>query len=401
MIPTVLASLTSQAATPSGASRLFDAVKGAVQGGVDRHIGDINLDAMGRQSQGFLSTVFGERLAGLINWLARFAGIKESSASSLMNVASSVVMSTLGKTIQQKGLDATQLGQLLASQSGWLSRLLPAGIGEVPGMRTLSDLGDRAAEAGRTAVEAGRRVGAAVDRGAREAVRPVRQGAPLLSALAPLALLLLAIPLLMWFLRGSPETVQPENMAAVERAPVERVAARPPAVDAPERIRPETTAAPVLTPTSLELSDLKLPGGAILQLPESSFLTTIYKYLSDATATSSRQFVFDDLQFDDTTIRERPDTDKAVANLTQLILAFPSVKLRIEGHTDASGDAAADEKRSLARAESLKALLVKAGVPGSRITTAGLGSEHPVASNDTADGRAKNRRIELSLSKSA
>src|SRR5262249_20273912 len=69
MIPTVLASARSLAATPSGASRLFDLAKGAMQGGLDRHLVEGNLEAVGRQSQGFLSTLFGDKLAGLLNWL--------------------------------------------------------------------------------------------------------------------------------------------------------------------------------------------------------------------------------------------------------------------------------------------------------------------------------------------
>ena len=398
MIPTVLASLGSQVATPAGASRLFDLVKGALHGGVDRHLGEGNLEAMGRQCQGLLSTLFGDKLAGLLNWLARFAGIKESSASSLMNVASSLVMSALGRTIQQKGLDASQFAGLLSSQSRWLSKLLPSGIGDLPAMRALVDLGDRAEEVTRATAAAGRRVGATAEGALRESVR---EGSPVLSALVPLALLLLAIPLLGWFITGAAKNVQPVAEASTRPAPVQPVVSEAPDVRVPEPNRPETTTSPKLTPTTFNVSDLRLPDGVTLQLPESSFLNAIYKYLSDTTATKSREFVFDGLEFDDAKIYVRPEIATAVTNLTKLIRAFPSATLQIEGHTDPTGDPAADQKRSHARADALKDMLVKAGVPSSRLTTAGLGSAYPVATNDTTEGRAKNRRIELSLSKSS
>jgi OmpA-OmpF porin, OOP family len=398
MIPTVLASMTSQASTPVGASRVFDLVEGAVHGGVDRHLGEGNLEAMGQQSAGLLSTLFGDKLAGLLNWLARFAGIKESSAASLLNVASSLVMNTVGRTIQQKRLDASQLAGVLSSQTRSLSRQLPSGIGDLPGMRALVDLGDRAEEVTRATTAAGRRVGATAERAFRETVR---EGSPLLSALVPLALLLLAIPLLGWFIRGAAKNVQPDTARTVRPESVEPLVTEAPAVRLSEANRPEAPASPKLTPTTFNVSDLRLPDGVTLQLPDSSFLTAIYRYLSDTNSTSGRAFVFDGLDFDDTKIRVRPEVETAVTNLTKLIRAFPSVTLRIEGHTDPSGDPVADQKRSLARADALKDMLVKAGVPGSRLTTAGIGSEHPVSTNDTADGRAKNRRIGLSLSKSS
>jgi OmpA-OmpF porin, OOP family len=85
--------------------------------------------------------------------------------------------------------------------------------------------------------------------------------------------------------------------------------------------------------------------------------------------------------------------------LSTLVKAFPGVQVRIEGHTDNVSDAAANKRLSLERANTVKNLLVKVGVPADRITTEGGGGERPVAPNDTEENRAKNRRIEFALVK--
>ncbi len=76
-------------------------------------------------------------------------------------------------------------------------------------------------------------------------------------------------------------------------------------------------------------------------------------------------------------------------------LKFTNVPVTIEGHTDASGDANANQTLSQRRANSVKAYLIKKGVAGSRISAIGYGETRPISDNETESGKATNRRVEV------
>ena len=92
--------------------------------------------------------------------------------------------------------------------------------------------------------------------------------------------------------------------------------------------------------------------------------------------------------------------EEAIANLDNVI-AFvnrdTTRKVRIEGHTDASGSNNANQVLSQQRAEAVMAALAARGVDAARMTAIGRGEDVPVAPNDTPEGRAKNRRVEIVL----
>ena len=79
--------------------------------------------------------------------------------------------------------------------------------------------------------------------------------------------------------------------------------------------------------------------------------------------------------------------------------AYPSLLVNVQGHTDNTGDANANKKLSLDRANAIRSALIAAGVAGNRVTTQGFGAEKPTATNDTDEGRQKNRRIDVVVTK--
>jgi outer membrane protein OmpA-like peptidoglycan-associated protein len=85
----------------------------------------------------------------------------------------------------------------------------------------------------------------------------------------------------------------------------------------------------------------------------------------------------------------------SVAALAAYIAAAPTGKIRIEAHTDGQGEAAANKELSQRRANAVRDALAAGGVPKSRMQATGMGESSPIASDDTAAGRARNRRVEV------
>ncbi|HLS94244.1 OmpA family protein [Sphingobacterium allocomposti] len=91
-------------------------------------------------------------------------------------------------------------------------------------------------------------------------------------------------------------------------------------------------------------------------------------------------------------------TDKAkveLSKLAKLLKEDTSKKIRVDGHTDSTGEAGYNQWLSEKRAASVKKFLEDAGIASSRITTKGVGQTKPVADNKTPEGRQKNRRVEV------
>ncbi len=104
-----------------------------------------------------------------------------------------------------------------------------------------------------------------------------------------------------------------------------------------------------------------------------------------------------DVLFDTSSFTLKPGAREKLAKVSGILLAHPGLKLQIEGHTDSIGSDDLNQRLSELRAGSVRDFLAEQGVPESSITAKGFGKTVPVATNETADGRQRNRRVEIVL----
>jgi outer membrane protein OmpA-like peptidoglycan-associated protein len=105
-----------------------------------------------------------------------------------------------------------------------------------------------------------------------------------------------------------------------------------------------------------------------------------------------------DVLFDTGKYTLRQEAREKLARIAGIVLNYPGLKLEAEGHTDNVGSADFNQKLSEQRADSVRQYLLSQGIQEASITSSGKGFSVPVAPNDTAAGRQKNRRVELIVS---
>ena len=102
-----------------------------------------------------------------------------------------------------------------------------------------------------------------------------------------------------------------------------------------------------------------------------------------------------DVLFDTGSYTLKPGAREKLAKISGILLGHPGLNMQIEGHTDIVGGDEFNQRLSEQRAGSVRDFLAEQGVPASSITARGFGKTQPVASNETAEGRQRNRRVEL------
>lgn len=105
----------------------------------------------------------------------------------------------------------------------------------------------------------------------------------------------------------------------------------------------------------------------------------------------------EDINFDTNKSTLKPRSFKILDEAVKLLKQYPTIRIDIHGHTDSQGPDAYNQKLSEARANAVRQYLVDKGIGPERLTAQGFGESEPIAPNNTAAGRAKNRRTEFKI----
>ncbi|MFN0303296.1 MAG: OmpA family protein [Burkholderiales bacterium] len=177
------------------------------------------------------------------------------------------------------------------------------------------------------------------------------------------------------------------------RAALEKRGAIAPSGTLPAEAERPAAAAPTIGPRKT----IDLPGGKQLEARANGAIANLVTYLSEPGAAPGRAFVLDEVVFERDTSILTAVSEEQMRQVAQIMQAFPRTKARIESHMEASGDTTGSRLITAERAATVKAALILLGIEDARLESRGMAAERPIASGDSPDDKAKNRRIELIL----
>jgi outer membrane protein OmpA-like peptidoglycan-associated protein len=153
-----------------------------------------------------------------------------------------------------------------------------------------------------------------------------------------------------------------------------------------------------VTRAQLDLSGAVLVGGVPSGLPPMDLLLGDIKGPPLAEVDQNQIVINEQIQFRMASAEILAESEPIVAAVAQILSSTPRIaRLRVEGHTDATGTAASNRELSNRRAAAVVAALVARGVSRERLRSVGLGDTQPLETNATDEGRQRNRRVEFHI----
>jgi outer membrane protein OmpA-like peptidoglycan-associated protein len=366
-LPSLLLGFMKKGTEPGGANYLMSLLQERKQD--EGLLGDLG-SALGGGSatadllssgKNLLGSILGDKGGGIGDLIASSSGISKKAGSSLLGMLAPIVMGFLGKTLKSQGsFNASSLTSLLLGQKDHIKGSLPSGITNLLGVSDFENLGRQAVQAA---------------------------AAPTKKIWSWIVLIIACVAIfLLWRNCSMQEVAQKATDTAKQAASaVEDTAAK-----VAEQARDAWAALG-------QFFSKKLPSGVELNIPELGVENQLLAFIEDPQrpVDDKTWFSFDRLTFETGKATLKPESQEQLKNIAEILKAYPRVTVKIGGYTDNTGDPQANLRLSQQRAEAVMAGLVNLGVDASHLKAEGYGQEHPIADNSTAEGRAKNRRIDI------
>ncbi|MCX7089302.1 MAG: OmpA family protein [Methylococcales bacterium] len=415
-IPSILAGLVHKSTDTQAASTLFTTLKEAQHNGsilnnlTSAFTGGEETSKLLATGSTLLSSLFGTKVEGVANLVAKASGMSKTSTQSLLGLLTPVIFGVIGKTVSTQGISsAAGLTSLLASHGGFLKNFLPAGLSSLLGMTHLPgfesappatpvyDVDDNSDGFGKILPWLLLPVILGLGWGLFKYFKLPNLTTPESSLQQTAAPAEPSLPL--------PEvapatTTTPEAAVATPAATTPDTATvTPVATTTPESSTPSANTVASVTENVADLFEKTLPSGFAIKASKSGIENKLIAFLEDNSKAIDKNmwFTMNGIVFDSGKATLKPESMVQITNITEILKAFPSVKIKMGGYTDNSGNAKANVTLSGNRATAIKKALVAAGIDATRLDAEGFGSEHPVADNKTKEGRQQNRRIDIKV----
>jgi outer membrane protein OmpA-like peptidoglycan-associated protein len=359
-LSTLLLGLMRKSAEPGGSEQILKTLRdGKHDGGILNDLGGVlaggsSTSGLAASGKVLLDSLFGAKATGAADTVASAGGIAKTAGFSLLAILAPIVMGALGKTLQtQSAMNPASLAFLLNGQRDFIKSNLPEGLLQWLGVNQVEDV--------RLPVAA-----------------PAEASANRVLLWTSVVAACLGV-VFMWRSCGTREPVQQAATVIQETA-----------VKAADSGREGWAALG-------KFSIWKLPNGVELDIPEFGVERKLIAFIEDAMTPVDDKtwFSFDRLTFDFGKATLRPESAEQLKNVAEILKARPKVTIKLGGYTDNTGPADFNMKLSQERADNVMAELVKLGIDAGRLKAEGYGEQYPVATNDTEEGRAQNRRIDI------
>ncbi|PWK29394.1 OmpA family protein [Arcicella aurantiaca] len=421
LIPTFVGGLMKRASNEAGATTLMNVVKkGNHDGSIIEQIGNLvnnkdNFAQVVEKGNGLVSMLLPDKKSSIATMISQFAGVRNSSATSLLSIVAPIVVGKLGKMVATQNLDKAGLANTLLDQRSILLDETPENLQtkmiDVLGLSTFLSEEIKPVQFAPGGIKSNGIPTPPVNKPTehREVTYSNKDydseegsGMSIPKWLLPTILIAAVLGGIGYFAANydwsslSSSKVEPDS-AQLEQVTNAKIDTTNLTKDS-AAVKVDSSAAAVTVPTTTAVG-ISLPNGQKVDLTEGSFNFKFAKYLTDSSAKANQSFTFDNLNFESNTNTLVAGSEKTVQDLAKIMSAYPRVQVKLIGYTDNTGDSLQNRKLSFKRAFAVKNLLVANGVQDLRIDFAGKGALNPIASNATEEGKAKNRRIEMKVVK--